>query len=78
MGQAAAEWALGRGAELSAVRGHLHQFGPWPLLPTFHPAVAIRVGRTGGPAALLEQDIRYAAELLPRLRTLRAATGAPC
>ncbi|HEX3830268.1 MAG TPA: uracil-DNA glycosylase [Sporichthyaceae bacterium] len=78
MGQAAAEWALGRGVELSAVRGHLHQFGPWPLLPTFHPAVAIRVGRTGAPAMLLEQDVRYAAQLLPRLRTLRAAGGAPC
>jgi len=78
MGQAAAEWALGRGAELSAVRGHLHQFGRWPLLPTFHPSVAIRVGRIGAPAVLLEQDIRYAAELLPRLRTLRAARAAPC
>ncbi len=78
MGQAAAEWALGRGVALSAVRGHLHQFGPWPLLPTFHPAVAIRVGRTGAPAMLLEQDVRYAAQQLPRLRTLRAAGGARC
>jgi DNA polymerase len=78
MGQAAAEWALGRGAALSAVRGHLHQFGPWPLLPTFHPTLAIRVGRTGAPAMLLEQDVRYAAELLPRLRTLRATGGAAC
>ena len=42
------------------------------------PAIAIRVGRTGAPAMLLEQDLRYAAELLPRLRTLRAASGAPC
>jgi DNA polymerase len=78
LGQAAAEWALGRGADLRAVRGHLHQFGRWPLLPTFHPSIAIRVGRTGAPAAQLEQDIRYAAALLPRLRALRSVGGAAC
>lgn len=45
----------------------------WPLLPTYHPAAAIRVGRTGTPAMLMEQDLRYAAGLLPELRRLRAA-----
>ncbi|HEX3614058.1 MAG TPA: uracil-DNA glycosylase [Sporichthyaceae bacterium] len=78
MGQAAAEWALGRGAALSAVRGHLHQFGSRPLIPTYHPAVAIRTGRSGAPAALLEQDLRYAAGLLPTLRSLRTASGGLC
>jgi uracil-DNA glycosylase len=76
LGPTVAEWALGRGTELRAVRGHLHQFGTRPLLPTFHPSAAIRVGRTGGPAMLLEEDLRYAAALLPRLRALRA--GVPC
>jgi DNA polymerase len=71
MGQHATQWALGRGTTLSSVRGHLHQFGTRPLLPTFHPATAIRVGRTGAPALLLEEDLRYAAALLPRLRDLR-------
>jgi DNA polymerase len=71
MGQHATQWALGRGTTLSSVRGHLHQFGTRPLLPTFHPATAIRVGRTGAPALLLEEDLRYAAALLSRLRDLR-------
>jgi DNA polymerase len=71
LGQHATQWALGRGTTLSSVRGHLHQFGTRPLLPTYHPSAAIRVGRTGAPALLLEADLRYAAALLPRLRDLR-------
>gem|GEM_PF-4284741 len=54
------------------MRGHLHRFGSRPLLPTHHPAAALRVGRTGGPAMLLEEDLRYAAALLPKLKALRA------
>jgi DNA polymerase len=73
LGQHATEWALGRGTTLSSVRGHLHLFGTRPLLPTFHPVTAIRVGRTGAPAMVMEHDLRYAAVLLPRLRALRAA-----
>jgi uracil-DNA glycosylase family 4 len=72
LGQHATQWALGRGTTLSSVRGHLHQFGSRPLLPTYHPATAIRVGRLGTPAMLMEEDLRYAAGLLPRLRDLRA------
>ncbi|HZE65707.1 MAG TPA: uracil-DNA glycosylase [Sporichthyaceae bacterium] len=76
LGQMATEWALGRGTTLSSVRGHLHLFGSRPLLPTFHPSSAIRVGRTGAPAMVLEQDLRYAAGLLPRLRALRSGATA--
>jgi DNA polymerase len=80
LGQHATEWALGRGTTLSSVRGHLHLFGTRPLLPTYHPATALRVGRTGAPALLMEEDLRYVADLLPRLRELRAgrvAEGSP-
>ncbi len=73
LGLTATEWALGRGTTLSAVRGHLHLFGTRPLLPTYHPAAAIRVGRTGKPALLLDEDFRYVAKLLPELRARRAA-----
>jgi uracil-DNA glycosylase family 4 len=72
LGQHATQWALGRGTTLSSVRGHLHLFGTRPLLPTYHPATAIRVGRLGTPAMVMEDDLRYVAGLLPRLRDLRA------
>ncbi|MGQ0847246.1 MAG: uracil-DNA glycosylase family protein [Sporichthyaceae bacterium] len=71
LGPQATEWALGRGTVLSAVRGHLHQFGPRPLLPSHSPVSAIHCGTRGGPAIQLEQDVRYAVELLPELRRLR-------
>jgi DNA polymerase len=74
LGLTATEWALGRGTTLSAVRGHLHLFGTRPLLPTYHPAAAIRVGRTGRPAQLLDEDIRFVARLLPELRARRQAS----
>ncbi len=72
LGPQATEWALGVATVLSAVRGHLHQFGTRPLIPTHHPVAAIHCGTRGAPAAQLEQDLRYAVELLPALRALRA------
>lgn len=72
LGEAAAAWALGRGTALSGVRGHLHQFGPRPLIPSHAPADAIHCGSRGAPAIQLEADLRYAVALLPRLRELRA------
>jgi DNA polymerase len=75
LGLTATEWALGRGTTLTAVRGHLHLFGTRPLLPTYHPAAAIRVGRTGKAAMLLDEDLRHAAALLPELRARRAAAA---
>ncbi len=75
LGLTATEWALGRGTTLSSVRGHLHLFGTRPLLPTYHPAAAIRVGRTGRPAMLLDEDFRFVASLLPGLRARRAAAA---
>lgn len=71
LGPQATEWALGRGTVLSAVRGHLHQFGSRPLMPTHAPVAAIHCGTRGAPAAQLEQDLRYAVELLPVLRARR-------
>lgn len=75
LGEGAIEWALGRGTTLSAVRGHLHQFGPWPLLPSWAPVDAIHCGTRGAPAIHLEADLKYAVWLLPRLRELRAKAG---
>lgn len=71
LGEPAIEWALGRGTTLSAVRGHLHQFGTRPLLPSWAPVDAIHCGTRGAPAIHLEADLRYAVALLPRLRELR-------
>lgn len=71
LGPEPTEWALGRDTVLSAVRGHLHQFGSRPLLPTHAPVAAIHCGTRGAPAAQLEQDLRYAVDRLPDLRALR-------
>ncbi|MGQ0467537.1 MAG: uracil-DNA glycosylase family protein [Sporichthyaceae bacterium] len=74
LGPQPTEWALGRDTVLSAVRGHLHQFGERPLLPSHAPVAAIHCGTRGAPALQLEQDLRYAADLLADLRKLRGRT----
>lgn len=74
LGPQPTEWALGRDTVLSAVRGHLHQFGTRPLLPSHAPVAAIHCGTRGAPALQLEQDLRYAVDLLGDLRRLRGRT----
>lgn len=64
LGLSAAAWFLGRRSTLSAVRGRVHDVGGRAVLPTYHPAAALRGGPKGEPMRLLAQDLRTAVELV--------------
>jgi DNA polymerase len=59
LGLSAAKWFLGP-VTLAAVRGTVHDVG-WRVLPTYHPAAALRGGPNGEPRRLLQQDLAQAA-----------------
>lgn len=63
LGLTSATWFLGR-TTLSAVRGRVHDTGTWRVLPTYHPAAALRSGPKGEPMRLLREDLALAAELV--------------
>ena len=66
LGGTALAWALGRSARLATARGRAHDFGGRALVPTYHPAAAMRFGPRGGPLAALRADLALAARLLSR------------
>jgi uracil-DNA glycosylase family 4 len=66
LGLTSAVWFLGR-TTLGAVRGRVHEVdGPFELgvLPTYHPAAALRGGPQGEPMRLLREDLFLAARLV--------------
>lgn len=63
LGLSAAGWFLGR-ATLSAVRGRVHEVDGRRVLPTYHPAAALRGGPNGEPLRLLREDLATAVGLL--------------
>jgi DNA polymerase len=71
LGGTAAEWALGAGTKISAVRGTVRRYEQWPVVCTYHPSAAIRFGPGGGPMAALREDLAAAAALAARLRADR-------
>ncbi len=67
LGGTAAEWALGRGVRISAVRGTEQVYAGRPLIPTYHPSAAIRFGPNGAPLAALRADLALVAERVTEL-----------
>jgi DNA polymerase len=63
VGLAAASWFLGR-TTLAAVRGTVHEVQGRRVLPTYHPAAALRGGPQGEPMRLLRADLALAVSLL--------------
>ena len=63
LGLTSATWFLGR-TTLSAVRGRVHEVQGWRVLPTFHPAAALRGGPNGEAMRLLREDLQTAARLV--------------
>ncbi|MGB8650566.1 MAG: uracil-DNA glycosylase [Mycobacteriales bacterium] len=63
LGLSAATWFLGR-TTLSAVRGQVHEVDGRRVLPTYHPAAALRGGPQGEPLRLLRADLTRAVELV--------------
>lgn len=62
LGLSATRWLM-KTATLSAVRGKVHEVDGRRVLPTYHPAAALRGGPNGEPRRLLREDLRTAAEL---------------
>lgn len=63
LGLSATTSFLGR-TTMAAARGRVHDVGGQAVLPTYHPAAALRGGPRGEPLRLLAQDLRTAVELV--------------
>ena len=63
LGLTSAQWFLGR-CTLSAVRGRVHDVQGRSVLPTYHPAAALRGGPNGEAMRLLREDLAQAARLV--------------
>lgn len=63
LGLSAAVWFLGR-TTLAAIRGTVHEVDGLRVLPTYHPAAALRGGPLGEPMRLLREDLATAVRLL--------------
>lgn len=63
LGLSATRWMTGA-VTLSAVRGRVHEVGGLKVLPTYHPAAALRGGPAGPPRQHLLADLRLAVSLL--------------
>ena len=63
LGLSATSWFLGRTA-LAPVRGRVHDVGGLRVLPSYHPAAALRGGPQGEPMRLLRGDLALAAGLV--------------
>jgi DNA polymerase len=69
LGATALRWALGRSGRLSEVHGQPQALGNRLLVPTYHPAAALRFGPSGAPMAALRTDLGVVAALLARAAT---------
>ncbi len=63
LGLSATVWFLGR-TTLAAARGRVHLVEGRHVLPTYHPAAALRGGPNGEPMRLLREDLRAAVALV--------------
>ena len=63
LGLSAATWFLGR-TTLAAVRGRVHEVDGVRVLPTYHPAAALRGGPRGEAMTRLREDLTLAVTLV--------------
>lgn len=63
LGLSAARWFLGP-VTLAAVRSTVHEVGHLRLLPTYHPAAALRGGSAGTAMTALRADLALAVQLV--------------
>jgi len=64
LGGTALAWALGRGVRIGDVHGQVHERAGHVVVPTYHPAAALRFGPAGKPAQSLRADLHVIAGLL--------------
>jgi DNA polymerase len=62
VGLSATSWFLGK-TTLGAVRGRVHEVDGLRVLPTFHPAAALRGGPNGVAMTTLREDLQLAVRL---------------
>jgi DNA polymerase len=77
LGATALRWAVGRSGRLSEVHGQPRAFGRRLLVPTYHPAAALRFGPNGAPMAALRADLGVVAALLDRAASGEAPATDP-
>ncbi len=63
LGLSAAAWFLGK-TTLGAVRGRVHEVDGQQVLPTYHPAAALRGGPNGEAMTRLREDLALAVRLV--------------
>ena len=63
LGLSAATWFLGK-TTLSTVRGTVHEVAGRQVLPTYHPAAALRGGPNGEAMTRLREDLALAVRLV--------------
>lgn len=73
LGGTAAEWFVGSGARIVALREERRTYDGRPLVVTYHPSAAIRFGPNGAPLAALRADLATAAALSTAAAALAAA-----
>ena len=64
LGGTALAWALGRGVRIGDVHGQVYERAGHVVVPTYHPAAALRFGPAGKPAQSLRADLHVIAGLL--------------
>jgi len=82
LGGSALAWALGPGRRLGTERGRVHRLTlrstsdggerTYDLVPSYHPAAALRFGPAGEPRAALAADLELVARLAAKKRSARA------
>ncbi len=69
LGAFSTRWALGPKAKISQVRGERHALGGRLVVPTFHPAAALRSGPMGPQMQAMRADIGLLASIIQEVRT---------
>ena len=64
LGATALRWALGRPGRLSQLHGRPQALGSRVVVPTYHPAAALRFGPRGVPMAALRADLGVVAAMV--------------
>ncbi len=66
LGGSALAWALGPGPRIGEVHGTVHRVFGRTVVPTYHPAAALRSGPAGAPLRALRSDLATVAQLAQR------------
>lgn len=69
LGSFATRWALGKNARITRDRGKRFIVSGRTVVPTFHPAAALRSGPAGAQSRALREDIALLAQIIGEVRS---------